>query len=315
MNDLTEPSEFPRNEFGWNQDFRNLGELIDLITTPTWEEEACASNIVARNGWNGTRNFEKAVELALVGWEGGLQKVLKIRDQLEVAVKGELPVTEVDFDVHGDFIDIDRYLAGKPETFGYDNDLEFRRNSPVSKGIHIVINIGASSTIQPDVIIARGAAIAAFISLLEMIGKRCEVDIVTATIDSTMRYNYDKSKWLFRLRIKEATEALDLSKLTMMVSHPSALRRLVFAAYERASRDAVNFYEFRANLGYYGTPVDIPEDTEDCEPYMKRRGSVYLPAQYSEGDLRMDSTAIEWIRNQLNNIGVIFRDEKVLVGG
>jgi len=319
MNYLKEPARFPRNEHGWNQDFGSVGELVDLITQPVaYRPNECASQRFIPTGWNGTRSFNEAVKLALTGWEEGVEKVLKIRDKLEADIRGQIPISRLEFDVSGDFIDMGRYLTGEPENFGFDEDTEFRRDSPIGKVIHIVVNIGASSTLDPKVIIARGATIAALISLLEMTGKRCEVDAVTATYSSNGSDNRGASKswyvqlagytfsdmWLTRIRLKEANEPLEISKMVMMLAHPSALRRLVFAAYERAPQEAVDFFQFRDTLGWYGVPGNVPNDDESCEPYERRRGDIYLPTQYSPALFYDIKRAKKWIQDQLKVVGV-----------
>lgn len=145
---------------------------------------------------------------------------------------GDASGLDIQYDVTGDFIDIDRYLSGEPEHYGQmDNGI------PRGQRITIMFTNSWVNYISQFTIIARNKRIIRLIDWLESQGVRVQAIAVASAPEyhiETMAKHYD--------------EALDLNAIAIL-SHTDWSRRIQF-----------RIAEYTPNLaGGYGNHVVFPD--------------------------------------------------------
>lgn len=237
--------------------------------------------------WTGTANYADAVQLARQGWRDGVAQVQELSGTIESRLYNLISLPRIAYDVTGELLDVGRFASGEPEHWGnWEHTLTEGKGT---KHIHIVVNVIASAGVSSEVLMQRGAAVAALINLLELAGHRCKVDMVCA--DGCNGFHYE-----IRTAVKEYDETLDLDRVTYAVAHPSVLRRHFFSAVELLPED----YRRGLNVGSgYGR----------CQETKESRGDIYLPMM-EYGDPRWESpeNATAWVNQELIRLGVLQSD-------
>lgn len=184
-----------------------------------------------RNPWDGTNTFTEALDLANNGWPEGTNKVLAMRAKIDHIIKDLTNARSAAYvyDISGEFVDVGRYLTGEPECFvkedGYGNI-----NKPIVK---IIVNVGASSSMSCETLIARGVSVVAAIDILEALGRRVEAWIGKNTRCGNIRHE-------LLVNVKHANQPLDIDRLTFAAAHPACLRRLCFSILEQNKMNTSN---------------------------------------------------------------------------
>ena len=243
--------------------------------------------------WDYESGFEGAVELARTGWALGRERVEEqamrfrddvVRDHAETFAR---PATVRAF--AGPMVNVGRYIAGVPDAM-----LTRKRTEMESPVVDILCNVAASSSIGAETYFTRGAAVAALADLLELTGRRVRVRTVMAT--ETMGSNVKNSINIYTT-IKNPGDPLQLDALAFTLSHPAFMRRLGFSIMEQAPkkvRSAIGI----GDCGYgYGMPTNV-ENTAD----------IYMPCILSSDDWS-ESRAVNWVREQLIQLGVLKNEE------
>lgn len=220
--------------------FWETGNTIEPTT------ERASSRKTHEPKWSGTPTWEDAVELGVNGWPDGLKKIDKIFSKLgstQAMVHGTRKA--VKRNVHGSRVDVPRAMTGDPYCM--------IRRKPVrtSDGNHIkvAVNVVASANVEPEEIIARGAAVCALISKLESDGYSTELIAFECSTKND-------GKYIFHVPVKRPEDFLNRERVAMMLGHPASLRRGFFAAAERTPKGVFDEY-----FGYgYGTVGDLTSD-------------------------------------------------------
>lgn len=192
---------------------------------------------IGRNGWHGTWSIAEAIKQAKYGWPEGTKRFRAAVGNIVIErLIGERRIFLPSYAVAGDEPDIDRYLAGEPE-----NMLQYELHQErAGKLATFVINSSVSSSVSPERIINRGAAIAAAHSALTTEGYSIGVEITSA------RQFRDMSGYLeYHVPIVHPGGYVSEDTLAWSIISPAMLRRMIFAL------DEDNPPEFRAKLGAY----------------------------------------------------------------
>lgn len=120
--------------------------------------------------WYGGASRPVAFSLARDGWPEGEDYIKPLTLALVDKVSSLIERPVYIYDVEGHGIDVARYVDGEPECW-------LRQDVRITEGpgrriVRIVANGFASCGIEPDVIRAKGAAVAALAELLELAGVR-----------------------------------------------------------------------------------------------------------------------------------------------
>ena len=204
--------------------------------------------------FTGTDSFEQAVELLKNGWnegsqtiEGKLQAKIKCLD----SKKSQRP----SYDVVGGNCSVPRYLQGVPTSM-------INRKPVVKKQKVITINkyITYSAYVTAEQIIDESVKAFLIIREIEAAGTRVNLNIIDGLEEGGERA-------ILTVRIKNAGERLNISKMAFPLAHPSMLRRLAFKWLEVTS--------IITNPGFtmgYGMPMSV----NDLKKYMGK-GEILLP--------------------------------------
>jgi len=246
-------------------------------------------NLTETQRWDYESGFDGAVELARTGWAEGRERVEEqamrfrddvVRDHEETFAR---PATVRAF--AGPMVNIGRYIAGAPDAM-----LTRKRTEMESPVIDILCNVAASGSIGAETYFTRGAAVAALADLLELTGRRVRVRTIMAV--KTGQHSME-----IYATIKGPGDPLQMDALAFTLAHPAYMRRLGFSIMEQAPmsvRRAIGI----GDGGYgYGTPTDV-ENTAD----------IYMPCILSSTDWS-ESKAINWVREQLMQLGVLKNEE------
>jgi hypothetical protein len=164
------------------------------------------------------------------GWQKGAATIETLRAEAGPAIdRIRERSEELVFDVSGQWLDVGRMLDGEPECFGSFAQVDYGGGS--SKVIRVDINIACSCGVSPEQFARRGAAAAAFVDLLESSGRRVELHAVAGIYGNRVNDPIKRSQ-LIRVKIKSASEPLDLSRVAVAIVDPGVFRRMMLAVAE-----------------------------------------------------------------------------------
>jgi len=210
-----------------NSVFKDVRDLSSMNTTSTYKK------------FTGTDSFEQAVELLKNGWNKGSQTIegkLQARIKCLDSKKSQRP----SYDVVGGNCSVPRYLQGVPTSM-------INRKPVVKKQKVITINkyITYSAYTTAEEIIDESVKAFLIIREIEAAGTRVNLNI----IDS---HEEGRERAILTVRIKNAGERLNISKMAFPLAHPSMLRRLAFKWLEVTS--IITNPSF--TMGY-GSPMEV----------------------------------------------------------
>lgn len=275
-------------------DFPTWGDYVNFAVNEKTDMNPYAqmSRRVGEIEWAGTETFEEAVKLASDGWTEGEKKTKALSHGLFAHVSHLIERQNVVYDVEGNGIDVAKFLNNEPECW-QKFETELTQGSG-HRLVRIVFNFSASSKVSSGVIMARGAAIAALVELLEYAGHRVELIAVQSIEymgkpDTPSSNNYGE----LRIGVKEFSQNLDMGRVSFALAHPAMLRRIAFSVWERGLDS-----DQRPKLGIpanYGHPCDLRSD----------RGDIYIgKALLGEVQWENEKKAERWIINELKKQGV-----------
>lgn len=209
-------------------EFETVGEFLAAADTPDSQHKSSHSHRPAGDDWAGTETFEQALDLARTGWPEGAERIAKLRATLtDVVEKTVLAKSaQLHWDVAGDFLDIGRVLTGEPDSFG--TFVEAESSQPSARVIKLVCNVSARAGVQAPSIFSAGAAVVAAVDVLESLGHRVEL-----WLGSGSENFLDACKRLTVLvKIKAASQAVDLDRLAFLTASNASLRRIFFSVEE-----------------------------------------------------------------------------------
>lgn len=178
-----------------------------------------------------------------------------------------------DYDVSGDYPDIDRYLAGDPEHM-----ISYGSHIAAKPVIKLAVNVTASADIPANHLINRGSAVVALVDAIEGNGNSVEL----TAVETSSRKNCIA---VYAVALKKAGEVLSIDDIAFGLGHPDMLRRIFFSIMERDP-----WTEGRGYVNSYGSPADLPDT---CIPW----DTVYLKGVCDDcGSYRTPQSAMAKVR-------------------
>lgn len=205
--------------------FESLAEF--LAAADTQGENNKASHYGTDASFHGTATFAEALELARKGWPEGAERISKLRATLDQIVRKTVSAkaAQLHWDITGDFVDIGRALSGEPEAFGTFAEAESA--SPQARVIKLVGNLSAIGGVKTESIFSAGAAITAAVDILESLGNRVEL-----WLGSGSQRHGDNHCLTVLVKAKEASQPVDLDRISFLLANNATLRRLFFSVEE-----------------------------------------------------------------------------------
>lgn len=226
--------------------YESLKEFYDyLCATPFNEAFRWDRHGSVENGYKFTQtnSFDEAVNLFKNGWSemaGKLVQKLKVAEEKTVA----MPKARNKLDVCGYQAIVPLYLQGVP------NNMMNKKITPVKQKV-ITLNksIDYNAMTSTEEILDESIKAMQIIKKLESQGYRCNLNIVLGT---TAGYGKEAKQFVVKIKIKSASEKLNISKLAFPLVHPSMLRRLMFRfieVYPKVTKAFVHGYGHPAYSG------------------------------------------------------------------
>lgn len=155
------------------QQFDTAEQWLAFLRTPVPAPELQQSSILNDYSFTRTRSLEEALALAKNGWPEGIRRIEEMSARLSEEIIKTLHVPEVTYDVTGDMLDVGRFVRGEPEDFMSLTPAEIEQEPRI---LHLVANICTSSSVSPETLTRKGAAVVALVDALERHGKRVIID-------------------------------------------------------------------------------------------------------------------------------------------
>lgn len=276
--------------------FDNLIDLLDEAKKVTTKYAASRVETESRTDWSGTRSFDEAAEIAVRGWDRGVDMIPE--SDIEIPTATGTSRFENRYEVAGDMIDMDRFMSGHPETFIESNLVKDGTGSAIKK---IYVDISYSSGIRTRNIKNLGLSVMAGVDAIESAGFRTEI-ILFATVGSLT----GSARSSVAVTVKNADEAFNREKLVFCLAHPSFFRRLIFAIMERIGEEFSDYgKKFGVPVGGYGR-LGIPTD-EKIDIARQITGSEDFDLAITNEDISNASTveaALKMITSKLKENGI-----------
>lgn len=226
----------------WVAEFKSISEFENFITKNPENKAFKDCRYLAskdKKYWTvdftNTESFDEAVDLLHNGWTDKAKELTKklkaverdmapiMKQQRCVSVAGYQPIVPL-------------FLAGQPA-----NMIGTRMQPVKQKVVTLVKSISYNGLVDTDEWTEQGLKALAIVKKLEANGLRVNVDIVRGGYDSDTNSN----GIVCRVRVKNANERLNVSKLAFTMCHPSMQRRLMFRfteVYDKVSSGYVSTY-------------------------------------------------------------------------
>lgn len=224
-------------------EYDSLKEFYDyLVNTPfnqtfCWEKH---SSVDGTYEFTKTKDFNEAVELFKRGWSDMATKLVQ---KLKVAETKMEPTMKprTTLSVAGYQAIVPLYLQGVPNNMVNKKMVHVKQKViTLNKSINYSGGVGADQIIEESIKAMR------IVKKLESQGYRCNLNIVLGT-------SAGGKQFVIKVKIKSASEKMNISKLAFPLVHPSMLRRLFFRFIEVYPNVTKSF-----KLGY-GAPASTEE--------------------------------------------------------
>lgn len=206
-------------------EFNSLGEFYNyLCETPLndafrWQAKESDAKGPGSTAWTKTESFEEASDLFKHGWSE-MSDTLVQRLKAEESKMEPVMTSKNVLGVQGYQAVVPLYLMGVP------TNMVRRQMVPVKQKV-ITLNksVNYHGGVGSSRIIDESVKALMLIKKLEAQHYRCNLNLVLGT------FTYGRS-FVVQIRIKSASEKLNVSKLSFPLVHPSMLRRLLFRFIE-----------------------------------------------------------------------------------
>ena len=195
--------------------FNSIHEFYKYITETEYNDAfkyANKSSIRKDSGWSGTKSFEEASDLLLNGWD---KETLELKQKLDLEEHKEPQMTYKNVQsVQGYHPIVPLYLMGVP------NNMVTKKMVPLKKKvITIDKTIAYSCDVSADKIVEESVKAIRIINRLERQNYRVNLNVVCLTRNDNRTIG-------FKIKLKDANESMNISKLAFPLIHPSMLRRM-----------------------------------------------------------------------------------------
>lgn len=246
------------------EEYNSISEFVQTINSrPQNPEITSTVSIDSDFSFTGTNDYNEAENLLLHGWteeSEKLNEMLKLKALKEKSVKNT-------YDVAGFQCSVPRYLHGIPT-----NMINQKVVTKKQKVITITKNITYSACVRKETIEQESVKVLQLVNNLEKQGYRV---ILNVTLIS--RSKQENIILCNKVRIKNANERLNLSKVSFPMVHSSYLRRILFKWMERFE------YTTKPFDTTYGTPVKC-EEFNNILKNNKNDNEYFAEASYSDKD-------------------------------
>lgn len=255
----------------WVAEFKSIHEFEKFITEKHENDvfkDSYSLSSKDKNFWSvdftKTKSFDEAIDLLHDGW---VDKAKELTKKLKAVERDMAPIMNQQrcISVAGYQPIVPLFLAGQPA-----NMVGTRMQQVKQKVVTLVKSISYNGSVEPDEWTEQGLKALAVVKKLEANGHRVNVDIVRGGYDQ-----YSHSNGIVcRVRVKNANERLNVSKLAFTMCHPSMQRRLMFRFTE--------VYD-KVSSGYRST-YGMTFRTSDWKKVLDQKKEYLLPS-FINGDV------------------------------
>lgn len=193
----------------------------------------------------GTETYADAKEMALNGWEQGVENLAEIEYELDQNLS--YGKEEYQWDLQGRQLNVGRFLQGRPDC--WLNPVESEEAG--GRFISILVSASYNAMIKEEAIKNRGAAIVSLIDHLEHSGYRVKLDVCDPT------KNGKDDLIFYRINLKNYDEPVDLSTVAFATAHPAMQRRIMFGVYESLPSNLADMFGAFAGKGKMAPIGDV----------------------------------------------------------
>lgn len=253
----------------WSHEFEDTGAMLAFIRHSAPTSGANKSGLASderssrKADWTGTRTLGDAVQLAAVGWAAGAHRIASMTADMPAA-RARGRTASYRHDVAGELPDVARYMSGAPD---YMRRKMNHSGNKRQKIVTVAVNPSMRGNVNAECRVNQGAAIVALVDSLESAGHRVQVvldRVQTAQTSGIVR---------MACELKAASEPVDVDRLAFWIAHPSALRRVFFAAAERLP----GYWKSAKNPDEYGYP-DNYQSADEMHAVYGAQSVIYFPS-------------------------------------
>lgn len=281
--------------------FREWFEFVDAASRPSKLTADQRSSLTeGERGtaeWYGTATFSEAMKLANRGWSEGAKNISRAGEALFEEMSSLIIQPEIRYrDTPGWTFDVGRVVAGEP-----DHWIEFQNQITHGAGrtiLRLVFNATASAGVATDIIMAKGAMVAAMVMLMEYAGYGVEVVSFIGMSQQNERI-FDERGVAVEMytTVKSADQPVDLMSLAYALAHPATLRRFGLAIAEQLPEKTLHA------LGIPGSYGSV------CEA--SHQGDIYIPGARAGMSAWTDPAAArKFVRDVLVSQGIVLKEVK-----
>lgn len=220
--------KYKTNEGIYVTEFQNITELVHFIETKEIYPNFTRPSSIYRNySFTGTESFEEAKDLLLHGWEHG---TIEIKRRVEARNTGVMLKQKTVYDVAGYQCSVPRYLQGIPTNM-------INKKSIPQKNKVITINkcCSYSALVDRKTIIEESVKVLQLVNRMEKQGYRVNLNVLFGNVKRNIS--------VIKVRIKSSSQKLNIKQTAFPLVHPSMLRRIIFAVWERSEECSYKGFE------------------------------------------------------------------------
>ncbi len=204
--------------------------------------------------WYGTPDMNKALKLALHGWNEGIEASEEIIEEITTEYsKDKKRISSL----VGGQVNVGKMLSGNPK------HMIKRKKQNKKKVTTLFVECAMIHSISPIYAAIRAATICAIADLIEQNGYSCEINAVMI-VSRNGTHTLPGAQMCVTL--KQANERLNLSDVAFSLGHPSFFRRMIFGAIG-SSIECKPIWE---GMGYPTSAFDDEHQTKENEFYVRQ---------------------------------------------
>lgn len=238
----------------YTYEFNSINEFYSYICNTPLNEPFRFESLSSSNGsesFTKTKNFDEAVELM----KNGCDDISNMLNKKLESKKNDLAVITKSknvYDVQGFQCCVPLYLQGVPT-----NMISRRNVKTKQKVVTLTKAINYSASVSTETMMDESIKALQLVKKIESQGTRCNMNVIISAEEKDIRI-------IMKVRIKNSTEKVNISKLAFCMVHPSMLRRLGFRFIEVCPRTTKNFVK-----GYgKATKDNVMRDLLDKNEYL-----------------------------------------------
>lgn len=240
-------------------EFINMEEFYEYLCKMPFNNSfrwAKHESVIGNYKFTKTYNFDEAVELMKNGWTD-MAKTLTNKIKVE-SKPTPIMKSKTTYGVAGYQAIVPLYLNGVP------TNMASKKNVPTKQKVVTITKCNQySSATDQQTIIDESIKVFKIIKKLEAQGYRCILNVAKMICKDGKAYQ-------FKIRVKNATEKMNMSKLAFPMVHPSMPRRLLFRMLEVHPNVPKNF------VGNYGFPMQDFDTIKKV--FTPEKGEYILPS-------------------------------------